>query len=183
MGDRVVGRVAPRSVEWFVGCVPTIPTRRGVIWRTPRAPTRRRLDRKSLADETNLRPQGLGGGGPRNETCGAGPRSRPAARPAIAFPPLAPARGTVRVVKKAREGGMTHHFALVLVADGDVGVLHGDVLLRELALGLLSLGLSLGLGDGARDDGAAGDDLPGLGGETGLCDCEGSGGAVRTGVR
>ena len=110
-------------------------------------------------------------------------RSRPAARPAIAFPPLAPARGTVRVVKKAREGGMTHHFALVLVADGDVGVLHGDVLLRELALGLLSLGLSLGLGDGARDDGAAGDDLPGLGGETGLCDCEGSGGAVRSGVR
>lgn len=57
-------------------------------------------------------------------------RSRPAARPAIAFPPLAPARGTVWVVKKAREGGMTHHFALVLVADGDVGVLHGDVLLR-----------------------------------------------------
>jgi len=64
---------------------------------------------------------------------------------------------------------MTHHFALVLVADGDVGVLHGDVLLDELALGLLGLGLSLG--DGARDDGAAGDDLLGLGGaEAGLRD-------------
>ena len=76
---------------------------------------------------------------------------------------------------------MTHHFALVLVADGDVGVLHGDVLLDELALGLLGLGLSLG--DGARDDGAAGDDLLGLGGaEAGLLGA-GSGCAVSEAVR
>lgn len=76
---------------------------------------------------------------------------------------------------------MTHHFALVLVADGDVGVLHGDVLLDELALGLLGLGLSLG--DGTRDDGATGDDLLGLGGaEAGLLGA-GSGCAVSEAVR
>jgi hypothetical protein len=50
----------------------------------------------------------------------------------------------------------THHFAGVLVADGDVGVLHGDVLLDELALRLGLVGsLGGGLGDRRDDDGAA----------------------------
>ena len=50
----------------------------------------------------------------------------------------------------------THHFALVLVADGDVGVLHGHVLLHELALRLGLVGsLGGGLGDRRDDDGAA----------------------------
>jgi hypothetical protein len=34
----LAGRVAPRAVEWFVGRVPTVPTRRRVLRRTPGHP-------------------------------------------------------------------------------------------------------------------------------------------------
>ena len=65
-----------------------------------------------------------------------------------------PESGSASGHQKVRDA--THHFALVLVADGDVGVLHGHVLLHELALRLGLVGsLGGGLGDRRDDDGAA----------------------------
>jgi len=142
--------------------------------RVPRPPPTPRLDRK----KHRLDRVWAVGSAKRNMRCrpGADPRSAPRAL----FPRFHPGARRYRW-RREGFGGMTHHFALVLVADGDVGVLHGDVLLDELALGLLGLGLSLG--DGARDDGAAGDDLLGLGGaEAGLMGA-GSGCAVSEAVR
>ena len=66
----------------------------------------------------------------------------------------------------------THHFAGVFVPDGDVGVLHGDVLLDKLALGLglgRVAGGSLGLRHRVEDDGTASlDNLIGASSEAGL---------------
>ena len=62
---------------------------------------------------------------------------------------------------------ITYHFARERRADDDVRILHSDVLLHELALGLLLLNRRFGHRHG--DHGAAGlDSLAGLGAEGGL---------------
>ena len=136
-GARGRGRTCRGDIR-DVGSRPASPVRGD-----PGRPARPRPRARRAHHQNHLHPRApavAGGSAKRRKGVGS---SAAAMRPRDFFP------GFIRSANASggeeRVSDATHHFALVLVADGDVGVLHGHVLLHELAL---RLGLVGSLGGG-----------------------------------